>query len=77
MQEKLGDFVFSYDAKCNTYDQSDEVIWCYDNVTIISSSVYKVGKTFEQMSILYKYNQTGMQVDISFETSNGELCNGY
>lgn len=77
MQEKLGDFVFSYESKSNTFNESDELIWCYDNVTIIASSVYKVGKTFEQMSILYKYNKTGMQIDISFETFNGELCDGY
>lgn len=77
MQERLGDLLFSYESKLKTDIDSNEFVWCYDNVTIIESNKYEIGKQFDQLSISYKYNQTGMTVEIMFETIDGELCNGY
>lgn len=69
--EKIGDLEFQYDVKNKEKIDDTESVWVYDNVKILASDVYQVGKIFEQMSIGYKYNNTSTQITISFETFNG------
>jgi hypothetical protein len=50
MQERLGDLLFSYESKSIVEIDTNEFVLCYDNVTILESARYEIGRTFEQIS---------------------------